>query len=77
MCCIAFYLIKFTKFIVAFFRIDLSDNNYTLVPEGGDEGADGDLQYMTIAQDLDQSPKGQKANLVDEGKPQIINLCFI
>jgi hypothetical protein len=43
MCCISFYLIKFTKFIAAFFRIDLSDDNYTLVPEGGDKGADGDL----------------------------------
>jgi hypothetical protein len=47
-----------------------------LVPEGGDEGADGELQYMDVAQDLDQSPKGPKAKLAREGKPQIINLSF-
>jgi hypothetical protein len=47
-----------------------------LVPEGGDEGADGELQYMDVAQDLDQSPEGPKAKLAREGKPQIINLSF-
>jgi hypothetical protein len=57
-------------------RVDLSNGSYTLVPEGGDEGADGELQYMDIAQDLDQSPEGPKANLDDEGKPRIINPYF-
>jgi hypothetical protein len=47
-----------------------------LVPEGGDEGADGELRYVDVAQDLDQSPEGPKANLANEGKPQIINLIF-
>jgi hypothetical protein len=56
-------------------RVDLPDGSYTLVPEG-DEGADGELQYVDVAQDLDQSPKGPKSNLVDEGKPQIINPSF-
>jgi hypothetical protein len=46
-----------------------------LVPEG-DEGADGELQYVDVAQDLDQSPEGPKANLVNEGKPRIINPFF-
>jgi hypothetical protein len=54
-------------------RVDLPDGSYTLVPEGGDEGADGELQYVDVAQDLDQSPKGPKANLAREGKPRIIN----
>jgi hypothetical protein len=50
-------------------RVDLPDGSYTLVPEGGDEGADGDVHYVVVEQDLDQSP---------EGKPQfIINPCFI
>jgi hypothetical protein len=47
-----------------------------LVPEGGDEGADEELQYVDVAQDLDQSPEGTKANLVSEGKLRIINLSF-
>jgi hypothetical protein len=46
------------------------------VPEGEDEGADGELQYVDVAQDLDQSPEGPKANLADEGKPRIINPSF-
>jgi hypothetical protein len=67
-------------------RVDLPDGSYTLVPEGGDEGFDGELQYVDVAQDLDQSPEGPKANRVDEGKPQIINpflkklcnyLCYV
>jgi hypothetical protein len=46
------------------------------MPEGGDEGADEELQYADVAQDLDPSPEGPKANLASEGKPQIINLVF-
>jgi hypothetical protein len=54
-------------------RVDLPDGRYTLVLEGGDEGAVGELQYVDVAQDLDQSPEGPKANVASEGKPQIIN----
>jgi hypothetical protein len=50
-------------------RVDLPDGSYTLVPEGGDEGADGDVHYVVVEQDLDQSPRGPKANLANEGKP--------
>jgi hypothetical protein len=46
------------------------------VLEGGDKGADGELQYVDVAHDLDQSLEGPKANLADEGKPRIINSCF-
>jgi hypothetical protein len=46
------------------------------VPEGGDEGADEELQYVDVAQDLDQSTEGPKANLASEGKPRIINPIF-
>jgi hypothetical protein len=56
-------------------REDLPDSSYTLVPEGGDEGA-GELQYVDVAQDLDQSPEGLKPNLASEGKPRIINPSF-
>jgi hypothetical protein len=30
-------------------HLDLLDGSYTLVLEGGDEGADGELQYMDVA----------------------------
>jgi hypothetical protein len=56
--------------------VDLPDGRYTLVPEGGDEGADEELQYVDVAQDLDQSTEGPKANLASEGKPRIINPVF-
>jgi hypothetical protein len=42
------------------------------VPEGGDEGADGDVHHVVVEQDLDQSPEGPKANFAIEGKPRII-----
>jgi hypothetical protein len=47
-----------------------------LVPEGGDVGADEELQYVDVAQDVDPSPEGPKANFTSEGKPRIINLIF-
>jgi hypothetical protein len=47
-----------------------------LVLEGGDEGVDEELQYVDVAQDLDQSPEGPNANLASEGKPRIINPVF-
>jgi hypothetical protein len=43
--------------------VDLPNGSYTHVPKGGDEGADGGVYYITVEQDLDQSPEGPKANL--------------
>jgi hypothetical protein len=57
-------------------HVDLPNGRYMLVPEGGDEGASGELQYVDVAQDLDQSPEGPKANHASEGKPRIINSVF-
>jgi hypothetical protein len=57
-------------------HVDLPDGRYTLVPEGGDKGADEELQHVFVAQDLDPSPEGPKANLASEGKPRIINPAF-
>jgi hypothetical protein len=45
-------------------RIDLPDGSYTRVPEGGDEGVDGELKYMDVAQGLDQSPEGLRTTLL-------------
>jgi hypothetical protein len=57
-------------------HVDLPDGSYKIVPEGGDEGAVVELQYMDVAQDVDQSPEGPKTNLASEGKPRIINLSI-
>jgi hypothetical protein len=57
-------------------RVDLPDGRYTLVPEGGDEGASEELQHVFVVQGLDQSPEGPKANLANKGKPWIINPVF-
>jgi hypothetical protein len=57
-------------------HVDLPDGRDTLVPEGGDEGASKELSYVDVAQDLEQSPEGPKANLASEGKPRIINPVF-
>jgi hypothetical protein len=46
------------------------------VLEGGNEGADEELQYADVAQDRDPSPEGPKVNLAIEGKPRIINPVF-
>jgi hypothetical protein len=65
-------------------RVDLSDGRRTLVPDGGDEGADEELQYMDVAQDLDPSPEGPKANLASQESPgslipsfKIMQLCLL
>jgi hypothetical protein len=57
-------------------RVDLSDGRRTFVPEGGDEGADEELQYVDVAQELDPCPEGPQANLASEGKHRIINPVF-
>jgi hypothetical protein len=57
-------------------RVDLSASRRTLVPEGGDEGVDKELPCVNVAQDLDPSLEGPKANLASEGKPRIINPSF-
>jgi hypothetical protein len=49
-------------------RVDLFAGRRTLVPEG-DGGADEELQYVDVTQDLAPSPEGPKANLASEGKP--------
>jgi hypothetical protein len=56
--------------------VDHFDGRRTFVPEGGNEGAGEELQCVVVAQDLDPSPEGPKANLASEGKPRIINPVF-
>jgi hypothetical protein len=65
-------------------RVDLPDGRYTLVPEGGDEGADEELHYVDVAQDLDQSPEGPKPTLPAKASPgsltpsfKLMQLCLL
>jgi hypothetical protein len=65
-------------------RVDLSAGRRTLVPEGGYGGADEELQYVDVTQDLDPSPEGPKANLASKASPgsltpsfKIMQLCFL
>jgi hypothetical protein len=59
-------------------RVEVHDGTYMLLPVDEDEGAGGDVHYVTIEQDPDQSPKVGGSACADEGKPRfIINPCFI
>jgi hypothetical protein len=52
-------------------RIEVLDGSYTLVPVDEDEEAGGDVHYMTVEQDPDQSPEVCVSACADEGKPQL------
>jgi hypothetical protein len=38
-------------------RVEVPDGSYTLVPADEDEGAGGDVHYVTVEQDSDQVRK--------------------
>jgi hypothetical protein len=57
-------------------HVDLPDDSYTLTPEGGDEGTSEELQHVFVAQGLDQSPEGPKANLASEASPRSLTPSF-
>jgi hypothetical protein len=38
-------------------RVEIPDCSYTLVPAVEDDGAGGDVHYVTVEQDPDQSPE--------------------
>jgi hypothetical protein len=46
------------------------------VPEGGDEGADKELQYVDVAQDLDQVQKSPRPTLPVTASPGSLTLSF-
>jgi hypothetical protein len=51
-------------------RVKVPDGSYTLVLADEDERAGGDVHYVTVEQDPDQSPEGCVTACADEGKPQ-------
>jgi hypothetical protein len=55
------------------FSVYVPDGSYTLVPADEDEGAGGDVHYVTVEQDPDQSLEVGVSACVDEGKPRFIH----
>jgi hypothetical protein len=51
-------------------RVEVREGSYTLVPADEDEGARGDVHYVTVEQDLDQSSEVCVTACADEGKPR-------
>jgi hypothetical protein len=51
-------------------RVEVPNGNYTLVSEDVNEGAGGDVHYIAIEQDPDQSPEDCLTACASEGKPQ-------
>jgi hypothetical protein len=65
-------------------RVDHSDDRRTFMPEGGDEGADKELQNVDVAQGLDPSPEGPRPTLPAKASPgsltpsyKIMQLCLL
>jgi hypothetical protein len=54
-------------------HVEVPDGSYTLVPADEDEGAGGDVHYVTVEQDPDQSLEGCLSACADEGKPRFIH----
>jgi hypothetical protein len=48
-----------------------------LVPADEDEGAGGDVHYVTVEQDPDQSPEVCVSACADKGKPRFIHLTHV
>jgi hypothetical protein len=51
-------------------RVEVPGGSYMLVPADEDEGAGGDMQYVSVEQDPDQSPEGCVTTCADKGKPR-------
>jgi hypothetical protein len=64
------------KSCICILRVEVPDGSYTLVPADEYEGAGGDVHYVTVEQDPDQSLEVCVTACANEGKPGlIINLC--
>jgi hypothetical protein len=50
--------------------VEVPSGSYTLVSADEDEGAGGDVHYVTVEQDPDQSPEGCATACADKGKPR-------
>jgi hypothetical protein len=79
MCCFVMNYIKLSiKSCICIPHVEVPYGSYMLVPAAEDEGAGGDVHYVTVEQDQDQSPEGPHASFANEGIPQfIINPCSL
>jgi hypothetical protein len=51
-------------------RIELRDGNYKLVPESGEEPAEGEVNVVEVQQDPNQSMEDLASDFAIEGKPR-------
>jgi hypothetical protein len=58
------------KSCICILRVEAPDGNYLLVPTDEDKGVRGDVYYVTVEQDPDQSSEGYLSACADEGKPR-------
>jgi hypothetical protein len=63
------YIKVITTYCLCILRVEVPDESYTLVPADEDEGAGGDINYVSVDQDLDQSPEVCVTTSADKGKP--------
>jgi hypothetical protein len=56
-------------------RVDLPDGSYARAG-GGDEGADGDVHYVDVEQDLDKVQKGPRPTLPTKASPGSLTLLL-
>jgi hypothetical protein len=61
------------KSCICILRVEVPDGSYTLVPEGVNEGAGGDVHYIAIEQDPGQSPEDCLTAGANEGKPRFFH----
>jgi hypothetical protein len=54
-------------------RVEIPDGSCTLMPEDVNEGAGGDVHYVTVEQDSGQSPEDLLTACANEGKPRFIH----
>jgi hypothetical protein len=65
------------KYSICILRVEVPGGSYTLVSTDEDEGAGGDVHYVTVEQDPDQSPEGCLSACADEGKPRFNHLTHV
>jgi hypothetical protein len=58
------------KSCICILRVEVPDGSYTLVPVDVNEGAGGDVHYVTVEQDPGQSPEDRLTACANEGKPR-------
>jgi hypothetical protein len=53
-------------------RIELPDGNYELVPESGEESAEGEVNVVEVQQVPNQSSEDLASDIASKGKPHSV-----